>query len=37
MPFVAQPIGIDLVEGRDMAVMDGVVHMRTTKGLERVD
>jgi uncharacterized circularly permuted ATP-grasp superfamily protein len=35
--FLAQQMGVDLVEGRDLAVMDGAVHMRTTKGFERVD
>ena len=35
--FLAQQMGIDLVEGRDLVVADGHVMMRTTKGLERVD
>ncbi|MEX2170644.1 MAG: circularly permuted type 2 ATP-grasp protein [Pirellulales bacterium] len=35
--FLAQQMGIDLVEGRDLVVVDGFVYMRTTKGLERVD
>lgn len=35
--FLAQQAGIELVEGRDLVVMDGSVHMRTTKGLKRVD
>ncbi len=35
--FLAQQAGIELVEGRDLVVMDGSVHMRTTKGLTRVD
>jgi uncharacterized circularly permuted ATP-grasp superfamily protein len=35
--FLAQQAGIELVEGRDLVVADGYVHMRTTKGLERVD
>jgi uncharacterized circularly permuted ATP-grasp superfamily protein len=30
-------MGIELVEGRDLVVVDGWVHMRTTKGLQRVD
>src|SRR5580698_2539400 len=30
-------MGIDLVEGRDLVVSDGFLHMRTTKGFERVD
>jgi len=35
--FLAQQMGIELVEGRDLVVDDGVVLMRTTKGFERVD
>lgn len=35
--FLAQQAGIELVEGRDLVVSDGYVHMRTTKGLKRVD
>lgn len=35
--FLAQQAGIELVEGRDLVVVDGYVHMRTTKGLKRVD
>jgi len=35
--FLAQQMGIDLVEGRDLVVADGFLHMRTTKGFERVD
>ncbi len=35
--FLAQQMGIELVEGRDLAVDDGQVLMRTTKGFERVD
>ncbi len=35
--FLAQQMGVELVEGRDLVVMDGFVHMRTTKGFERVD
>jgi uncharacterized circularly permuted ATP-grasp superfamily protein len=35
--FLAQQMGIELVEGRDLAIEDGQVVMRTTKGLERVD
>jgi len=34
--FLAQQMGVQLVEGRDLLV-DGDVFMRTTKGLERVD
>lgn len=35
--FLAQQMGVELVEGRDLVVADGFVFMRTTKGLERVD
>ena len=35
--FLAQQMGIQLVEGRDLLVDGGRVFMRTTKGLERVD
>ena len=35
--FLAQEIGAQLVEGRDLLVNDGFVYMRTTKGLRRVD
>ncbi|MEO0887537.1 MAG: circularly permuted type 2 ATP-grasp protein [Cyanobacteria bacterium J06648_10] len=35
--FLAQQMGIPLVEGRDLIVDDGYVKMRTTKGLYRVD
>ncbi len=35
--FLAQQMGVDLVEGRDLVVKDGFVHMRTTQGFERVD
>jgi len=35
--FLAQQMGIDLVEGRDLTVQDDHVVMRTTKGFERVD
>ncbi|VXD19891.1 circularly permuted type 2 ATP-grasp protein [Planktothrix paucivesiculata] len=35
--FLAQQMGVELVEGRDLVVSDGYVQMRTTKGLKRVD
>ena len=35
--FLAQQMGIDLVEGSDLVVHDGYVHMKTTHGLQRVD
>jgi uncharacterized circularly permuted ATP-grasp superfamily protein len=30
-------MGVELVEGRDLVVVDGYVQMRTTKGLKRID
>jgi uncharacterized circularly permuted ATP-grasp superfamily protein len=35
--FLAQQMGIELVEGRDLCVVDGRLMMRTTKGFERID
>jgi uncharacterized circularly permuted ATP-grasp superfamily protein len=35
--FLAQQMGAELVEGRDLVVVDGYLQMRTTKGLQRVD
>jgi len=35
--FLAQQMGVQLVEGSDLVVHRGEVMMRTTKGLERVD
>ena len=35
--FLAQQMGVELVEGRDLVIADGYVKMRTTKGLQRVD
>ncbi len=35
--FLAQQMGIELVEGRDLLVHDNVVYMRTTAGLRRVE
>src|SRR5713101_1430205 len=35
--FLAQQMGVELVEGRDLVVSDRFVWMRTTKGFERVD
>ncbi len=35
--FLARQMGIDLVEGCDLAVHEDVVYMRTTSGLVRVD
>jgi uncharacterized circularly permuted ATP-grasp superfamily protein len=35
--FLADKLGVELVEGRDLTVRDDVVYMRTTEGLKRVD
>ena len=35
--FLAQQMGVELVEGKDLVVADGYVWMRTTRGLKRVD
>ena len=35
--FIARQMGAELVEGRDLVVVDQTVYMRTTHGLERVD
>ena len=35
--FLADKLGVELVEGRDLFVRDNVVLMRTTEGPERVD
>ncbi len=35
--FLAQQMGVELVEGRDLFVEDGRVWMRTTRGKEQVD
>ena len=35
--FLADKLGIELVEGRDLFVKNEVVHMRTTQGAKRVD
>lgn len=35
--FLAQQMGVELVEGRDLVVFDGAVFMKTTKGLQKVD
>jgi uncharacterized circularly permuted ATP-grasp superfamily protein len=35
--FLAQRMGVELVEGRDLVVDQNRVFMRTTRGLERVD
>jgi len=35
--FLAQQMGVELVQGSDLVVFDGFVWMRTTKGFEHVD
>lgn len=35
--FLAHQMGVELVEGRDLVVMDGYVKTRTTRGFRRVD
>ena len=35
--FLAQQMGIELVEGRDLVITGGYVYMRTTNGLRRID
>ncbi len=35
--FLADKLGVELVEGRDLLVQDDVVYMRTTQGPKRVD
>lgn len=35
--FLAQQMGVELVEGQDLFVKDGYVYMRTTQGPQRVD
>lgn len=35
--FLAQQMGVELVEGRDLVVREDAVWMRTTRGLRRVD
>jgi uncharacterized circularly permuted ATP-grasp superfamily protein len=35
--FLADQMGVELVEAHDLVVIDGVVKMKTTKGLQQVD
>src|SRR6202020_2264031 len=35
--FLADKLGIELVEGRDLVTKSDVVYMRTTEGLKRID
>jgi uncharacterized circularly permuted ATP-grasp superfamily protein len=35
--LLARRMGVELVEGRDLVVVDNIVYVKTTRGLERVD
>ena len=35
--FLADKLGIELVEGRDVVVKNHIAYMRTTEGLKRID
>ncbi|WP_442481660.1 circularly permuted type 2 ATP-grasp protein [Aeoliella sp. SH292] len=35
--FLAQQMGVELVQGSDLMVENGYVYMRTTKGVQRID
>src|SRR6201994_1480252 len=35
--FLADKLGVELVEGRDLVVKNAIVYMRTTEALKRVD
>ncbi len=35
--LLARRMGVELVEGRDLIVVDNVVYLKTTRGLQRVD
>ena len=35
--FLADQMGVDLVEGQDLVVLDGALQMKTTQGLKRID
>jgi uncharacterized circularly permuted ATP-grasp superfamily protein len=35
--FLAQQMGVELVEGQDLVVKDDFLYMRTTRGLRRID
>ena len=35
--FLADQMGVELVEGQDLTVVDGGLHMKTTQGLRQVD
>jgi uncharacterized circularly permuted ATP-grasp superfamily protein len=35
--FLADQMGVELVEGQDLLVTDGALHMKTTQGLKQID
>jgi len=35
--FLADEMGVELVEGQDLVVLDGALQMKTTRGLKRID
>lgn len=35
--FLADQMGVELVEGQDLTVLDGALHMKTTEGLRQID
>ncbi len=35
--FLADQMGVELVEGQDLVVVDGALYMKTTQGLQQVD
>jgi uncharacterized circularly permuted ATP-grasp superfamily protein len=35
--FLADQMGVELVEGQDLVVLDGTLYMKTTQGLKQVD
>jgi len=35
--FLADQMGVEIVEGQDLCIEDGFLHMRTTRGRERLD
>ncbi len=35
--FLADQMGVELVEGQDLVVLDGALYMKTTQGLKQVD
>lgn len=35
--FLADQMGVELVEGQDLVVLDGALYMKTTQGLQQID